>query len=826
MNRDHGMTRKSLPSCLSHDGLIGKLVQITSQEKSTPSWLENEHKKFVRFITIVALCISTVTFCVGLAIKGDQHLINTFINGFLIVVVASVPQGLPVTLTSQLIIVARRLTKIGMFLKRVDVADTLGLTSVLLTDKSGILTSNQMKVVDLWFEEELFGVSDLNSSKDTDSKKLMNNQCFKRVLEVISVCDRAQIRSPKRRKIKQDQECMTPKWSTNSKPVCVPLHHTTSLRQKSMVGKATDVALVKFVEQIIPVHDLREGFDIVYELPFSAQRRFQLVIAREKKIYDSDNESDTSSDSGNQMARFVLMVKGAPEELIRNCSTVRTKKDTETLDGEKILEFEDIYSRLASGGKSCIAFAELEFQDFWDANFIDRHSGTPLYPENGWCFLGMAAIFDKPLPEVRVAVNRAKEAGIKLFMVTGDHPTTAEAVAKQIGFFDDVDVAKGSSASTSGCSSASDCSSSIAGRNVEIIHGDTLNDLTEVEWKKLLSERHVIFARTTPSQKLMIIEQCHRLGEVVTMTGDGLMDARALKKADTGIAIDGAGSVFAKEAADVVTTTADLSKIMNAISEGRLLFDNLRKTIAYTLSHLQPELLPVLFSFVLGLPLGLTSVQVLTVDLLTELPPSIALIFEPAERDNMKRPPRKKSSHLVTGPMLWYSYVIAGNLIGLGCVLAYFTVFWHHGFSISDALFTSDHQWLPGSPNITASHTGQVFDGSMQVTVHQEACAAWQITLVMSQVLHLWQCSTRRISIFRHGIRNWILVLAVLFEVGFLMCLIFMPWLQRLVEVRPPPMIIWVYPFGVGICLLVFNEAKKYIIRQNKNKKLIKLVKW
>ncbi|CAD5212257.1 unnamed protein product [Bursaphelenchus okinawaensis] len=712
----------------------------------------------------------------------------------------------------------------GMYLKRVDVADTLGLTSVLLTDKSGVLTSNQMKVMDLWFEEELLDTKDLKTSSDT--KILLKNYCLKRILEVISVCDRAQVRSPKKtRKVKKEDEGnLTPKWSTVSKPVCVSLHHT-SLRQKGVAGKATDVALVKFVEQIIPTNDLRESFDIVHELPFSAQRRFQLVIAREKKIYDSDDESDTSSDSGNQMARFVLMVKGAPEELIRNCSTVRTKGGTQKLDSEKISEFEKTYSRLATAGKSCIAFAEMEFSDLWDANFIDRHDGTPLYPETGWSFLGMAAIFDKPLPEVRTAVHRAKEAGIKLFMVTGDHPTTAEAVARQVGFYDEVEVAKGSVANSSS-SSSSDCSSSISGKAVEIMHGDALNDLNDVEWKRLLSEKHVIFARTTPTQKLLIIEQCHRLGEVVTMTGDGLMDARGLKKSDTGIAIDGAGSVFAKEAADVVTTTAELSTIMNAISEGRLLFDNLRKTIAYTLSHLQPELLPVLFSFVLGLPLGLTSVQVLTVDLLTELPPSIALIFEPAERDNMKRLPRKKSSHLVTGPMLWYSYVIAGNLIGLGCTLAYFTVFWHHGFSISDALFTVDQQWLPESQNITASFSGKVFDGPLQVMVHQEACAAWQITLVMSQILHLWQCSTRRISIFRHGIRNWILVLAVTFEMSFLIGLICIPWLQRLVEVRPPPLIIWVYPLGVGICLLLFNEVKKYLIRQNKHKKLVKLVKW
>lgn len=169
------------------------------------------------------------------------------------------------------------------------------------------------------------------------------------------------------------------------------------------------------------------------------------------------------------------------------------------------------------------------------------------------------------------------------------------------------------------------------------------------------------------------------------------------------------------------------------MEEARLLFDNLKKTIAYTLSHLLPELLHVFLSFILGFPLGLTSLQVLTIDLLTEIPPSIALIFEPAERDIMKQSPRRRHARLVTPTLLAYAYCFAGTIISLGCVFAYFTVFWVNGLSVQDLLFTADHYWQFNSPNLNIS-LGESLNWKEQIRICQQANAAWHITLVVSQV--------------------------------------------------------------------------------------------
>ncbi|KAH7724073.1 Protein CATP-2 [Aphelenchoides avenae] len=605
------------------------------------------------------------------------------------------------------------------------------------------------------------------------------------------------------------------------------------LKEKSVVGKATDVALIKFVEKFTSAERLRDQYEIVYEVPFSAYRRYHLVITSDRRNRLADDD---------EVITYTLMVKGAPEELIRNCDTIVTENGAEDLTEDLLVEFEKAYLRFGEEGKSCLAFAMLEFDDFADTDFF-WDAEEPNFPDSGWCFLGMAAMYDPPRPHINEAVRKSERAGIRLFMVTGDHPTTAEAVARQIGFCTPCKFpVLGPSSSASDVSSSTDSNSvetlghaeaaqseagvpNIGTEELEVIHGDSLKHFTPAELERVVRRRHVVFARTTPAQKTELVKACQETRDIVTLTGDGLMDAPALKQADVGIAMEAIGSVFAKEASDIVILENDLANIVKGIEEARLLFDNLKKTIAYTLSHLLPEMLPVLLQFILGFPLGLSSLQVLTVDLITEIPPSIALIFEPAERDIMKRPPRKQQSRLVTPSLLAYSYVFAGNIISLGCLFAYFTVFWVHGFSISDLVHTAQHYWKEGAENLTSS-SAEVFTDVEQVLIHQEASAAWHITLVMSQVLHLWMCTTRRVSLFRHGIRNWVLVAAVVFEVLVLVFLIFTPGLGHFLGVRPPPSIIWLFPFGVGLVLLIFNEIRKFFIRHDPRNPIVRLVKW
>ena len=359
--------------------VLGNLVEITSKEKIHKSPLEIEHHRFVFLITGTAITVSALTFLVGLFLNGIDHVVTTFVNGFLIVFVACVPQGLPVTLTAQLLIVARRLAKNGLYLKRLDLADTLGLTSILMVDKTTVLTKNELRLTDLWtFKNpitaaELLEAHEKNTESPERSLKIsesgFNNNyhlingvddVFAVMLTVMSICDRAQIQSSAhsvnllrktpsfRRKnniTPLDPEQLTiHKFQTpeeimqKSVPLAVEfsLKHK-DLKEKSVIGKNIDVALIKFIEQFVSVERIREEFEIVYEVPFSSQRRFHLVIVRDKS---SRSASTAGSSYDDSLIRYTLMVKGAPEELILSCSTIATTNGEEKLDDDKMIEFE------------------------------------------------------------------------------------------------------------------------------------------------------------------------------------------------------------------------------------------------------------------------------------------------------------------------------------------------------------------------------------------------------------------------------------------------------------------------------------------------------
>lgn len=477
--------------------------------------------------------------------------------------------------------------------------------------------------------------------------------------------------------------------------------------------------------------------------------------------------------------------------------------------------------------------------------------GESNFPDDCWCFLGMTTLYDPVLPTVTKAIKDAERASIRLFMISGDHPITAEAIARQMEFdFGDTNVAESDLSTISVKSGKFDHGTEASKEefdevdleenksqlslssiridplsNLEVIRGETVTEMNKADWSRLLNKKRVVFARTTPAQKMKIVRNCQLTGEVVTVTGDGVMDAPSLKQADVGLAMDAVGSIFAKEAADIVVVKPQIQNLIHSVAQGRLLFENLKKTIAYTLSHLTAEMFPVWFTFILGFPLGMNSLQILAIDLLSEIPPSVALVFEPPERDLMNRPPRKRKNWLISKTLLAYSYIYAGLIIGIACMLSYFTVFWAHGINVSDLLETDVVYWKDTSPDLSLS-SGRNITAQEQVQYYYEASAAWHITLVLSQSLHVWNCTTRRISLFKHGVRNIMLILAVIFEIGTLFFVIFLPGVQDLFEVRPPGWYVWLYPVAVGLILLVFNETRKYFIRKNPKDKVVSIFKW
>ncbi|PIO66862.1 cation transporting ATPase [Teladorsagia circumcincta] len=357
-------------------------------------------------------------------------------------------------------------------------------------------------------------------------------------------------------------------------------------------------------------------------------------------------------------------------------------------------------------------------------------------------------------------------------------------------------------------------SKSTANRDWQVVTGEQLQEFTQSEWDVLLRHKYIVFARTNPEQKLQIVQEVQRRGETVAVTGGGVNDAPALAHANIGIAMGLCGSDIARQTADIVLLDDNFASIVMGIEEGRLLFDNLRSKIsngypkmfqyqsngnfrlslAYTFAHLWPEIFPIMLTFVLGLPQGLSPMQILSIDLASEMPPAVSLAYEQPEQDIMLTRPRSRKTRLLSKGLLVYAYLFAGTGITIGCIAAYLSVYWYHNITFKDLLFTAEHHWKIGAVNFTTSD-GVVYDEAQQLFIKGQAAGAWQVVLVMSQIL-----------------------LLVMF--------VYTPVSQYFMDTHAPPAHVWAIAPLVGLYLLAYNEGRKYLIRNYPKSKFIKLVKW
>eukprot|EP01083_Nonionella_stella_P279927 952141_1 len=322
--------------------------------------------------------------------------------------------------------------------------------------------------------------------------------------------------------------------------------------------------------------------------------------------------------------------------------------------------------------------------------------------EPGLTFVGLMSMIDPPRPGVPTAVGLCQSAGIKVIMVTGDHPITAKAIAKKVGIIcgetvDDVAERTGVPATD-----VKQCDVTAA-----VVHGADLQALLDTGnealirhfWNETLSKDSIVFARTSPQQKLLIVSAVQERGGIVAVTGDGVNDSPALKKADIGVAMGMTGTDVAKDAADMILLDDNFASIVNGVEEGRIIFDNLKKSIAYTLSSNIPEIAPFLINVIAGIPLPLSTVMILMVDLGTDLAPAISMAHETKESDIMSRLPRNPVlDNLVTWRLISFAYLQIGILQALAGFSAYMFVMWDHGvppaglFGLVD--YGEDGKWL------------------------------------------------------------------------------------------------------------------------------------
>lgn len=757
--------------------MIGTIASLASSSGHIEeSLLQKEIHRFVNIIAIFALTTAICLFVVGMS-RGVDFL-TCFVNGFIVVLVANIPEGLAATVTSCLAVVAKRMSEKNVLVKRIDIIESLGACSIICSDKTGTLTQNMMTVENLFYGGAIHNVHAGGTSVILDTfqerasmhmRERGDYTARKRASEDSSARSTPgntfTISSFKALMSGANASLDWEMFSTHAKLLTIAGVNNQAafedvLGVREIVrGDATDAGLLRYADAIYPVSLAKRSFVTQFEIPFNSVNKYAAVVC----TCPSSNE-------------FLIFLKGAPERVIMRCTTFAHERGERPVDAQFTENFEDTYHRFGVCGERVIgfAYARVPARDY--ANVEDPNA---LLQEVNFTFAGLISLVDPPRPGVADAIAKCRSASIKVAMVTGDHPLTAEAIARKVGIITLPTSHELAPAKLKKHWLAEDC-------DAVVISGAEAETFTESDWEVIVRMKEIVFARTSPQMKLKLVEHLRDVGEIVAVTGDGVNDSPALKAAHIGIAMGSPqSSDVAREAADIVLLDDNFASIEHAVAEGRAVFDNLSKSITYTLAHLTPQLVPVFFNLALGMPLAMNGIMILSIDLLTEQGPAISLVYEKAEADIMRRPPRNpRTDHLITRETLIFSYVISGLFSSLTCFMAYALVFHHYGIELPDVAFSLDKGYFKGPPysasdKILTLANGTSFDAMKQNLIYKQASTAWYLTLIVNQFWNIFVCRTRRTSIFEQGFfSNEVTIYGCVTSLTIMACAIYVPELQ------------------------------------------------
>jgi calcium-translocating P-type ATPase len=500
-------------------------------------------------------------------------------------------------------------------------------------------------------------------------------------------------------------------------------------------GDPTEVAMMAAAGRAgVDVSKVREAHPLLAPHPFDSFRKRMTLIRG-------------TADGA------IAFVKGAPRETLALCESIRWGGRTEVLTEATRQAIVQDHDRLAAAGLRMLAVATRPVPDA----LLDAGASRI---ETQLTFLGMVALWDPPRPEVGGAMALCQRAGIRVVMVTGDYGLTAQAIARQVGL-----------------------------RIEKVVTGEEVERLASDALQRLLAEPAVLFARTSPAHKLTLVSALTAAGHVVAVTGDGVNDAPALKAAAVGVAMGRRGSEVAKEAAVMVITDDNFASIVAAIQQGRAIYANIGKFVTYIFASNVPELVPYLAFVLLGIPLPLTVMQILAVDLVTDLLPALALGAEPPEPGVMDQPPRARRERLLDTRRLLHAYGFLGAAEAICALAAFFWTYWLAG-------------WRPGMLMVA---TGALYRRATTMTF---------AGIVASQVGNVFACRTDRESVFRAGFfGNPYVFAGIAAEVGLLLVLILTPPLAGVFGLAPLGVAEWGFLLWMPPAMLLLEEGRKALAR-------------
>ncbi len=512
----------------------------------------------------------------------------------------------------------------------------------------------------------------------------------------------------------------------------------------TILGDPTEAALLVLARKAgIDLQDEGQRSPRIRELPFESRRKCMSTVHCRGRAEPQ-----------------IAYIKGAPQEVLARCVTILCDGQEMPFSDEMRRRVIDANDQYAREGLRVLAVAEHRLP------VAGLTAYTPETVESDLTFLGLVAMLDPPRPEVAAAVEQCYRAGIRIIMITGDYGLTAESIARRIGI--------------------------IRGGQPSLVTGVELNSLDDAALARILAGE-VIFARVAPEHKMRVVSALQAMGHIVAVTGDGVNDAPALKKADIGVAMGRAGTDVAKEAADMILMDDNFASIVSAIEEGRSVYANIRKFITYIFTSNTPEAVPfILYAFSGGrIPLALTIMQVLAIDLGTDMVPALALGVESPEPGLMDVPPRRLSDHLITPALLRRAYLWLGSVQSLAAMAAFYFLFWTSGYA---------GQWL----DLPAA--GQLYQAATAMTLG---------AVVTTQIGNLFAQRTDHASILHIPFfGNRLLWFGIAVELIVVAAVIYLPPLQVIFGTAPFSPVYWLFLFAWTPSLVIVDELRKFLVRR------------
>ncbi|EDQ92755.1 uncharacterized protein MONBRDRAFT_35405 [Monosiga brevicollis MX1] len=758
--------------------VMGRIAGLASGVNSGDSPIHREIEHFIHIITIVAVVLGVTFFIIALAIGYYWLDAVIFLIG---IIVANVPEGLLATVTVCLTLTAQKMAQKQCLVKNLEAVETLGSTSTICSDKTGTLTQNRMTVAHVCFDQEIREVNTNPESEEADSYDY-KDPCFRQLFRVAILCNKARFLG-----------------GQENKPVLN--RDTAGDASESAIFKYTERNLERYSDKPIKsdgsfVLGERAKYPVVADIPFNSTNKYQVAI-------HEDPEDD----------RYLLVMKGAPERVIARCSHIWKNGEIQPMTDADRKKFEENNASLGRRGERVLGFCTLSLPKDQFPKGFNFETQPPNFPLEGLVYVGLTALIDPPRPAVPGAVAKCRSAGIKVIMVTGDHPITASAIAKQVGIIfrekTVEDIAEERGCAVSEVDPAEAGAIVVTGTQLAEMEGDN-TQLDHI----LATHREIVFARTSPQQKLIIVEGCQRANQIVAVTGDGVNDSPALKKADIGVAMGIAGSDVSKQAADMILLDDNFASIVVGVEEGRLIFDNLKKSIAYTLTSNIPEISPFLFFILASVPLPLGVITILCIDLGTDMVPAISLAYEEAEADIMRRRPRDPSrDRLVNHRLICMAYLQIGFIQAAAGFFTYFTIMAENGFK-AHRLFGLREDWDNDDINDLTDSYGQEWTYDQRKDLEYTCHSAFFVSIVIVQWADLMICKTRKLSIFQQGMRNNTLIFALFFETALACVLVYAPGTDVALNFRPLLFRWWITALPFSALIFTYDELRKMSMRR------------